>query len=111
KTAATASREEILEALQTAKSGWCYLGNFSKNTWSRKTIQIGDNEFPKPDTVYQIIDDVYLRDKEPQPPNYTLGAVIGINREGGKIKIDKVVQIPDKDWVWAKVTVISQAQK
>jgi len=105
KTDITKSIESVVQAIQTKTSGWCYLGKFDSNVWSNKTIDINVNEYPKEGAIYTIIDDVYLREAEPKTPNYTLGAVIRVNKVGEKIMINQILKFEDKNWVWAKVTV------
>ncbi|MBD2595403.1 hypothetical protein H6G74_13835 [Nostoc spongiaeforme FACHB-130] len=106
KTSAIKSTENVVKAIQTATSGWCYVGNFHNNRWSRKTIQVPENAMPQEGNTYTIIDDVYLREKQPEPPNYTLGNVTRVNKVGEKVKIEQVAKIPGKDWVWARVTIM-----
>jgi hypothetical protein len=106
KSEATKSIENIMQAIQTATSGWCYLGTYESNRWSKTTIAISSNTLPQQGNTYNIIDDVYLRDKEPLPPNYTLGNIIRVTKIGEKIKVKQVVQIEGKNWIWAKVDAI-----
>ena len=104
-----ASAKNIIQSISTESSGWSYLGTYSDNKWSASTIKIG-NELPEAGAVYEIIDDVYLRDNKPTFKlfKYKLGNVSGVIKKGQEIRIDKLDTDVGLNRVWAEVTVISR---
>jgi hypothetical protein len=101
------SAKSIIQSISTESSGWSFLGTFDGKKWSKSTIKIG-NELPEEGKVYEIIDDVYLRDDKPKFPLYKLGKILGVLKEREKIRIDKLEADVGQNRVWAKVTVASR---
>ena len=101
------SAKSIIQSISTESSGWSFLGTFDDKKWSKSTIKIG-NELPKEGKVYEIIDDVYLRDDKPKFPLYKLGKILGVLKKGEKIRIDKLEADVGQNRVWAKITVASR---
>ncbi|MBN1931811.1 MAG: hypothetical protein JW786_09415 [Desulfobacterales bacterium] len=112
KTETDQSVENIIENIQkeiseTTTAGWIYLGTFKEGKWQKATIEVG-NQMAEIGAAYQIMDDVYLRNKKPAFPLYKLGQILGVVKVGETIKIMEIDEDVGKNRVWAKVAITSR---